>query len=55
MTFKKFIYRILACSNQSEMIEKVFYGETGIDMAYQRGKISWKEHQTLLALIERMA
>ena len=55
MTFKKFIDRILACENQSQMIEEVFYGETGIDMAYQRGKISWKEHQTLLKIIERMA
>ena len=52
--FKKFIERILACENQSEAVEKVFYGEDGIDMAFQREKISWKEHQMLLGLINMM-
>lgn len=33
----------------------VFYGNDGIDIAFQREKISWKEHQMLLAIIEKMA
>lgn len=52
--FKKFVARIIACGNQSEAIEKVFYGEDGIDMAFQKEKISWEEHQMLLSLIQMM-
>lgn len=53
--FKKFIQRIIEAENQQEALEKVFYGDTGIDIAYQHEKITWKEHQMLLALIEKMA
>lgn len=53
--FKKFIERIVICQNQEEAIQVVFYGENGIDMAFQKGKISWKEHQLLLDLIGKMA
>ena len=53
--FKKFIQRIIEAENREEALNKVFYGPDGIDMAFQREKISWKEHQMLLALIEKMA
>ena len=53
--FKKFIERIIAAKDRQDAIENVFYGENGIDMAYQKEKITWKEHQMLLALIEKMA
>ena len=53
--FKKFIERIIAAENQEDAIQNVFYGEDGIDMAYQHEKITWKEHQMLLALIDKMA
>lgn len=53
--FKKFIKRIIEAGTQEEAINKVFYGENGIDRAYQQEKISWDDHQTLLALIETMA
>ena len=53
--FKKYIQQIIKSANQQEALEKVFYGENGIDMAYQHEKITWKEHQMLLALIEKMA
>ncbi len=64
--FKKFIERIIKAENKEDAIQNVFYGtkwdeagnnitEYGIDIAYQDGKISWKEHQMLLALIEKMA
>lgn len=62
--FKQFIARIIAAENREDAIQNVFYGtkyegdkvvEYGIDMAYQRGKITWKESEILLALIEKMA
>lgn len=53
--FKKFIQRIIEAENREDAIQNVFYGSDGIDMAYQKEKISFKEHQMLLALIEKMA
>lgn len=53
--FKKFIQRIIEAENREDAINNVFYGAEGIDMAYQHEKISWKEHQMLLELIEKMA
>lgn len=53
--FKKFIERIIAAENREDAIQSVFYGADGIDMAYQHEKITWKEHEMLLALIEKMA
>ena len=53
--FKKFIQRIIEAENHDDAINNVFYGADGIDMAYQREKITWKEHEMLLALIEKMA
>ena len=62
--FKKFIQRIIEAENREDAMQNVFYGtkfengkivEYGIDIAYQHDKISWKEHQMLLALIEKMA
>lgn len=53
--FKKFIERIIEAENREDAIENVFYGADGIDRAYQQERITWKEHQTLLALINKMA
>lgn len=53
--FKKFIEKIIAAENHEDAVNNVFYGPNGIDMAYQQEKITWKEHQMLLALIEKMA
>lgn len=53
--FKKFIERIIAAENREDAVQNVFYGADGIDMSYQREKITWKEHEMLLALIEKMA
>lgn len=63
--FKKFIERIVGAKDREDAINNVFYGtkfddngrivEYGIDLAYQHEKITWKEHQLLLALIEKMA
>lgn len=53
--FRKFVERIIAAKNREDAIENVFYGPDGIDMAYQREKISWKDHELLLDLIEKLA
>lgn len=53
--FKKFIKRIIEAKDQDEAMCDVFYGKDGIDMAYQHEKITFAEHQMLLALIEKMA
>lgn len=63
--FKKFLQRIIDAKDREDAIDNVFYGtkfddngnitEYGIDIAYQHEKITWKEHQMLLALIEKMA
>ena len=62
--FKKFIQQIIDAKDKEDAIQNVFYGTVfengkvkkyGIDIAYQHEKITWKEHQMLLALIEKMA
>lgn len=63
--FKKFIQRIIESKDREDATENVFYGtkwdnngnviEYGIDIAYQHNKITWKEHQMLLDLINKMA
>lgn len=53
--FKKFVQRIIESENRDDAYDSVFYGTSGIDMAFQNGKISWKEHQMLLALINKIA
>ena len=53
--FKKLIQRIIDAENREDAIQNVFYGSDGIDLAYQREKITYKEHQMLLSLIEKMA
>ena len=53
--FKKFIQRIVAAENRETALDDVFYGPDGIDIAFQRERITWAEHQLLLALIDKMA
>lgn len=53
--FKKFIQRIIDAENREDAIQNVFYGSDGIDIAYQKEKITWKEHQMFLELIEKLA
>jgi hypothetical protein len=55
MTFKKFVKRISEAKDQEEAWAKVFYGEDGIDLAYQAEKITWNDHQLLVAIIKKMA
>lgn len=53
--FKKFIQRIIESKDKEQALNEVFYSLDGIDIAFQHGKITWKEHQMLLAIIEKMA
>ena len=53
--FKKFIQRIIEAKDREEAIQNVFYGADGIDMAFQRDKLSWKEFEMLRKLIDKMA
>ena len=53
--FKKFIQRIIEAENKEDALQNIFYGADGIDIAFQHEKITFKEHQMLLALIEKMA
>ena len=52
--FKKYIQRIIDSKGYEDAIQHVFYGPDGIDMAYQHEKITWKEHEMLLTLIEKL-
>lgn len=53
--FKKFIQRIIEAKDREDAIQNVFYGADGIDMAFQRDKLSWKEFEMLRKLIDKMA
>lgn len=53
--FKKFIEKIIAAENKEDAINSVFYGPEGIDMAYQKEKITYKEFNLLFELINKMA
>lgn len=52
--FKKFIQRIIAAKNREDAIQNVLYAVDGVDLAYQRGKITWEEHELLFALVEKL-
>lgn len=51
--FKRFTYLIAIARNKDELNE-IFYGMDGINMEYQKGKLSWDDHQTLLKLIDKI-
>lgn len=53
--FKKFIERIAKAKNKIAAVNNVFYGQDGVDMAYQKEKITWKEHQLLWEIINKLA
>ena len=52
--FKRLIQMIINSANREDAIQNVFYGPDGIDMAYQHDKITWKEHEMLFQLIQKM-
>lgn len=48
---REFLVRIVEARDYQTACEQVFYGEDGIDMAFQRDEISWDDHQLLLRVI----
>ena len=52
--FKHLIQMIIASANREEAMQNVFYGPIGIEAAYQHEKITWKEHEMLYQLIQKM-
>lgn len=53
--FRKFIERIINSTGREDALENVYYSPDGVDMAFQRGEITWRDHEALLALIEKLA
>ena len=51
--FKKFLQEIIDANSEEELID-IFYRKDGIDIMYQKEKLSWKDHQMLLALINKL-
>lgn len=51
---KKFLQEIIDAQSEEELMD-TFYREDGIDIMYQKEKLSWKDHQMLLALINKMS
>lgn len=52
--FKKFIQRIIDAKDREDAYRNVFYGDNGIDIAYQNGRLTWNEHEMLVALIDKL-
>lgn len=51
--FKKLLQQLIDATTEEEILN-VFYKVDGIDMMYQKEKITWKEHQMLLALVNKL-
>lgn len=52
--FKKFLQEIIDANSEEELMN-IFYRKDGIDIMYQKDKLNWKEHQMLLALINKLS
>ncbi len=51
--FKKFVEQ-LTNANSAEEILNILYNKDGVDMMFQREKISWKDHELLFALAGKL-
>lgn len=51
--FKKFVQELVNAKTKEE-VERIFYRSDGIDMMYQKEKLSWKDQQTLLELVNKL-
>ena len=51
--FKKLFDRMMAAQNADE-VALVLYAPDGVDMMYQREKISWQDHERLFSLAARL-
>ena len=51
--FKKFVQELVNAKTKEE-VEHIFYRSDGIDMMYQKEKLSWKDQQLLLDLVNKL-
>ena len=51
--FKKFVKELIDAKTKDE-VERIFYRFDGIDMMYQKEKLSWKDQQMLLELVNKL-
>ncbi len=51
--FKKFLKEIIEANTEEELMD-IFNRKDGIDIMYQKEKLSWKDHEMLLALINKL-
>ena len=51
--FKKFVKELIDAKTKEE-VNDIFYRFDGIDMMYQRDKLSWKDHELLLGLVNKL-
>jgi hypothetical protein len=49
--FKKLLQRIIDAENVQDAVDNVLYGMDGVDMAYQRDRITFEEHEMLFKLV----
>ena len=52
--FKKFFDELLTAETEKR-IEDILYRADGVDMAYQREKINWQDHERLFELADRLS
>ena len=52
--FKKFVQELVNAKTKEE-VERIFYRSDGIDMMYQKEKLSWKDQQLLLDLVNKLS
>ena len=52
--FKKLFDEMMRASTEKE-INDILYRKDGVDMAYQREKLSWEDHERLFNLADRLA
>ena len=47
--FKKFVKEIAYAKDRDELLN-VLYRDDGVDIMYQKGRLSWDEHEVLFQL-----
>lgn len=53
LMFKKFVQELVNAKTKEE-VENIFYRSDGIDIMYQKEKLSWKDQQLLLDLVNKL-
>lgn len=53
MTFKKLVQRLAECRTEDD-IHAFLYDQNGVDLSYQREKITWNDHELLFELAARI-